>query len=620
MSGEGTTGPAAGPPDECIGSDVARAATTRPYGCRPGDPLYRSLRIYTLDPAASEHQDAATAVVRVPFEPLGPGLRGSLFEVDPRDGGNGACYRTLDLDDRAVLLDDGVAPSPSNPLFHQQMVYAVCSLVYAAFRKALGRDVAWGFSTRSPASGSPGRLQLRPYGAHSDNAWYDRELGALVFGYYRTQPGVTDRGRNLPGGLVFTSLSHDVVVHEVSHALLDGLRAYFLLPTSPQVLAFHEGFADTVALLQRFSYAETVRVSLVRSRGELAGAANLVTLAGQLGQTLDVGDALRTAVAPAGAPPAPDDGREPHELGGRLLRAIFGAFITIFRRRVERDVSLVTGGTGVLPPGELPHDLADVLAERASKIAAQFQTLCIRAIDYCPPVDVQFGEFLRAVITADRELVPDDPWGYREAWIDAFRQARIYPPGVDTLSEDALLWRPPEETIGTEELAFARLRFTAPGRPAGAPELRRQALALCELVSAPRSRHLFGLANPGDPRLGGDEVDTPTVQSIRGSRRIGPDGQTTFDLVAEVTQVRLMRGTGSVPGMEFKGGATVILGPDGTVRYVIRKSILNEDRLEAQQRFASAPEGGRYWPVSRGMRRPLPDPLALIHLRAPRRR
>ena len=38
------------------------------------------------------------------------------------------------------------------------------------------------------------------------------------------------KGRNLPGSWVFTCLSHDIIAHEVSHALLDTLRTHFTLP------------------------------------------------------------------------------------------------------------------------------------------------------------------------------------------------------------------------------------------------------------------------------------------------------------------------------------------------------------------------------------------------------
>jgi hypothetical protein len=45
-------------------------------------------------------------------------------------------------------------------------------------------------------------------------------------------------------------------------------------------------------------------------------------------------------------------------------------------------------------------------------------------------VDITFGEYLRAVLTADVDVVPHDEYAYREAWIDAFARRRIYPRDV----------------------------------------------------------------------------------------------------------------------------------------------------------------------------------------------
>jgi hypothetical protein len=87
---------------------------------------------------------------------------------------------------------------------------------------------------------------------------------------------------------------------------------------------------------------------------------------------------------------------------------------------------------------------------------------------------------------------------------------------------------------------------------------------------------VFGLVRP-DARSGEDRVDLPCVESIRTSRRVGPDGQIIFDLVAEVTQRRVVRRGGRE--LHYYGGATVILGPQGEVRYVISKSVMNEERL-----------------------------------------
>src|SRR2546423_9776986 len=79
--------------------------------------------------------------------------------------------------------------------------------------------------------------------------------------------------------------------------------------------------------------------------------------------------------------------------------------------------------------------------------------MCIRTLNYCPPVDITFGESLRAVITADSDLVPDDDRGYRVAFIEAFRRRGIFPPDVRTLSVDSLRWRDPTtEVLEGEEI------------------------------------------------------------------------------------------------------------------------------------------------------------------------
>ena len=127
-----------------IGPGVERAAYARPHEHQSGDPVYRPLRIFTLDPAASRFE-GAVATVNVPYEPLTPGPCGALVEVDNYDGWQQVHYQRVNLDDPKVLLQDGRTPSPSDPLFHQQMVYTVCSTVSAAFQRALGRHIAWGF-------------------------------------------------------------------------------------------------------------------------------------------------------------------------------------------------------------------------------------------------------------------------------------------------------------------------------------------------------------------------------------------------------------------------------------------------------------------------------------------
>ena len=107
------------------------------------------------------------------------------------------------------------------------------------------------------------------------------------------------------------------------------------------------------------------------------------------------------------------------------------------------------GGTGVLPSGAIHPDLVKRLADEAAKSASHVLSMCIRALDYLPPVDVTFFEYLRALITADFDLVRDDRHNYRVAFVEAFRRRGIYPtnlydPSSDkprTLSVDTLRWQ-----------------------------------------------------------------------------------------------------------------------------------------------------------------------------------
>ncbi len=294
------------------------------------------------------------------------------------------------------------------------------------------------------------------------------------------------------------------------------------------------------------------------------------------------------------------------------MQALFEAALTVFKRRTEQYLRLASAGTGRLPEGDIPVDLQNILGEQASKVANQFLSICIRALDYCPPVDLELGEYLRALITADYELVPDDRLAYREAMIDAFRMRRIYPPHVQSLSEESLRWSSAELTVkAIPELNFANLKFDGdPARPASAEELRKQAMAIGAILGCPENLAQFGFARAGDPALGGDHVELPRVQSIRSSRRVGPDGQIVFDLVAEVTQRRIVADTHGT--FHSFGGATVIIGPKGEVRYVIAKNILNRARLEQQRRFIRG-NGKRYWSLTDGVLRPVRNAFALLH-------
>ena len=76
--------------------------------------------------------------------------------------------------------------------------------------------------------------------------------------------------------------------------------------------------------------------------------------------------------------------------------------------------------------------------------------MCIRAIDYCPPVDITFGDFLRAVV-ADLIVNPDDTHGYRVV-LSRLPQWGIYPRGRSSLSTEALLWPTCQQAVDEAEI------------------------------------------------------------------------------------------------------------------------------------------------------------------------
>src|SRR5262249_5972745 len=134
---------------------------------------------------------------------------------------------------------------------------------------------------------------------------------------------------------------------------------------------------------------------------------------------------------------------EPHERGAILVAAVFDAFLAIYRRRISDLLRIATSGTGVLPAGDLHPDLVNRLAEEAAKSAQHVLRMCIRPLDYSPRLSLSFGDYRRAIITADTDLVPDDDHGYRIAMTEGFRRRGIYPLDIRTLSTDTLLWLPP---------------------------------------------------------------------------------------------------------------------------------------------------------------------------------
>lgn len=443
------------------------------------EPTHRRLRIYAYDPGQQTDPtlfDVSVATVEVPWESgLEPGPVGEYLEVVDVDPASKACYAPVNLNHPTLLAEHGLPPSESSPQFHQQMAYAVAMGTIVRFERALGRKALW--ARRRPRrageairdNGFVRTLRVYPHALREANAYYDPQKIALLFGYFKA---TDNSGSVTQGSSVFCAVSHDIVAHETTHALLDGIHPRYVERTSVDMAAFHEAFADIVALFQHFAMPEALVRQIRKAQGSIPDISrNLGSIARQFGDATGMRSALRQYVGGAGAqiPVLTSDMSEPHQRGAVLVSAVFAAFVTIFEGRCADLIRLATNGLGVLPKGEISADLANRLADEAAKTAEHVLNMSIRALDYCPPVNLDFGDYLRALITADFDLVPEDDRGYRVAFIDAFRARGIVPFGVRHLAEDSLLWEPPaiEDKMRDEFSELVRGTIRAVARAGG---------------------------------------------------------------------------------------------------------------------------------------------------------
>jgi hypothetical protein len=395
--------------------------------------------------------------------------QGEYLEIVDIDPASQLIYEPVNLDHPHLLAQDGYQPDVGNPQFHQQMVYAVMMTTIRNFERALGRRIQWAERIPLPKPslqrGEPQRdaappdqprevlnfqfvqrLRVYPHALRQANAFYDPDRKALLFGYFRSTP--SDPKLQLPGTTVFTCLSHDIIAHETTHAILDGLHRRYIHPTHPDTRAFHEAFADIVALFQHFTFPEVLRHQIALTRGDLLQQNLLGQLAQEFGRAMGGYGGLRDALGGFDENqqwqpkiPNPNEYRtvmECHARGAILVAAVFDAFLNVYRGRIKKLLRIATGGTGILPQGELHPDLVDELAAKAADTARTVLRICIRALDYSPPVDLTFGDYLRALITADCDMVDNDRLGYRVAFVEAFQKRGISVPEIHSMAVDSL--------------------------------------------------------------------------------------------------------------------------------------------------------------------------------------
>jgi hypothetical protein len=455
-------------------------------------PLRRtSMKVVAQDPSVKANGRIMTAAVRVPAEHLEPGPRSHRFHVVDYDASTSTLHppgadpvregaEPLELSDDELLGDFA---------FHAHNSYAIAARTLATFESALGRRLPWSFGSH--------QLYLVPHAFAEANAYYAGDDHAIYFGYFP----------DLEGRPVYTCLSHDVIAHETTHAILDGLRPRFVEPGLPDQAAFHEAFADIVALLSVFSIREVLepllgdadpigRIPAGDVSEQTLKSSVLFKLAEQMGEATsgERGSALRRSVR---LQPSEDwrsdlTYEEPHRRGEVLVAAMMQTLLEMWTKRLD---ALIFGG-GL--------DRARA-AEEGAKSADHLLRMAVRAIDYSPPVEFEFEDFIDAMLMADAVVAPDDEHGYRTALGDAFAGFGI---------------RPPEHRIVdlmkvSHPAAYDNLNFAALGTDPD--EVFRFIWQNSDFLELDRAHHA-------------------RVQSVRPSVRVGPDGLVIRETVADYVQ------------------------------------------------------------------------------------
>jgi len=260
---------------------------------------------------------------------------------------------------------------------------------------------------------------------------------------------------------------------------------------------------------------------------------------------------------------------EPHRRGEILVAAILTAFLYMWSDGIST--------LGRARPGYLDRSR---VVESGRQAAEQLLLACIRALDYTPPVQVSFEDFLSGLITADLEVHPvDSPHRLHDVVRRAFSAYGIMPASTGKVT--ALGEWAPVETF----LSYAALHFDA-----------------MQIDQSEMFRFLW------QNRIALGLQDTRTyVQSVRPVQRFSEDGFVLRETVANYVQIldlkaselksfrlRAPLGMPSDQKLRLSGGGSLVFDSYGRLRYHIRNPVIGP-RQEASLQYLwerGALEGG----------------------------
>jgi hypothetical protein len=280
--------------------------------------------------------------------------------------------------------------------FRQVNAFAVVLDVLTFFQhpRVMGRSIPWAFEGN--------RLIVVPNAGYAENACYDRSSKSLQFYWCGSD--------ETP---VFTCLSHDIVAHETGHAVLDGVRPFYNEICSIQTSAFHEFLADLTAILSALRLEGVRDVVADLSKGDLSKDKVIGDLAEMFGQ--NVAPSVQGAAARPYLRTAHNsetmDYIENNWSCHDCSKVLTGALFDVLTRMTLKQESVTKAAEGCDP-----HKVA------LDNATTHFTRIALRALDYCPPVDIQFIDYARALLQADKLAYPRDDFGYRDIIREIFHE------------------------------------------------------------------------------------------------------------------------------------------------------------------------------------------------------
>ena len=317
------------------------------------------------------------------------------------DGPVGARVAVLDFSPESGALGPGVVSIPPSkepqpfrysattapsldalqaPAFICESVFGTVHETIRMFEEPdiLGRRVTWAFA-------GP-QLLVVPRAGEWENAFYERDSRSLQFFYFP---------HRVTGQRVYTALSEDIVAHETTHAILDGIDPDLYNALSTESLAIHEAVADLGALAISLRSRVLQRRFLDTTGGDPSKWVAFAGLAAQFaegtGRTTrflrDLANDFRMSDV---------DTTEPHELSQVLSGALHALWRELFRglkQSLQRKEPALDERTA---------------AGRVVWLAREiYERMAFRALDCLPPGESTFADYARAILAADQSGVPE---------------------------------------------------------------------------------------------------------------------------------------------------------------------------------------------------------------------